>query len=256
MPTRSTGSPTVTPGSDHRISRRSVLRGIGLAGAAAGSVILVSSDRSQAYQNKIQVQNPAGLRVAWTERYNGSVLESEGAEDRRGSGPVIRLTDVLPGDSGSLAIRLEPVADPDSDRTFTMTMRLDLVASKERGMTEPERKAGDGTESNSSRAEGELAEEANVTVAYDSGILGTNLLACDGSTSLGEFGTIASGPLDEVAETLEEGAVIDPPGDDGCFAVGEAACIVFEWTIPESVGNVIQTDSLRLDLSFRCEECE
>ena len=245
----------MTPDTDGSISRRTVLRGIGLSGAAAGGLILVSSDRSQAYQNEIQVQNPAGLRVAWTERYNGSVIESEGAEDRRGSGPVIRLRDVLPGDSGSLAIRLEPVADPESDRTFTMSAQLALLASRERDLTEPERKSGDDSGPGSTRTEGELAGAVDATIAYDSGILGTDLLACDGSTSLGEFGTIASGPLEEVVETLEDGTVVDPPGDDSCFAPGEAACFVLDWAIPESVGNVIQTDSLRLDLSFRCEEC-
>lgn len=245
----------MTSDSDRPISRRTVLRGMGLTGAAAGGLILVSSENSQAYQNEMQVQNPAGLRVAWTERYNGSVLESDGAEDRRGSGPVIRLGDVFPGDSGSLAIRLEPVAESESDRTFSMSVQVDLLASHERGLTEPERKSGDYSGPGSTRTEGELAAAVDATIAYDSGILGTDLLACDGSTSLGEFGTVASGTLDEVAETLEDGAVIDPPGDDACFAVGEAACIVFDWTIPESVGNVIQTDSLRLDLSFRCEEC-
>jgi len=237
-------------------SRRMLLRNLGIAGVSTAGLVLASSSPSRGYVSEMQVENPEGIRVAWTEQYNGAVLEQDETDDRSTFGPAIDLSNVLPGDTGSLSIRVEPVAEEGSEASYQLEVMIDSLVQSEGGLLEPEQKGGVGSIVDTSPDQGELADAIQATVAYDSGVLGSGLLACDGTISIGEFGTIASGSLAEVVAALEGGVLIEPPGEDACFAADEGACLVFEWFLPESVGNRVQSDSASFDLSFVCEQCD
>jgi hypothetical protein len=239
-----------------RTTRRTLLRNLGIAGASTAGFVLATSGSSRGYVQEMQVENPEGIWVAWTERYNGEVLEADETDDRDGYGPTIDIGNLLPGDSGSLAIRVQPTAEEGSEAQYQLHVSMSSLTESEGGLSEPEQKGGYGSVSDTTRHDGELAQAIDATVAYDSGVLSTGLLACDGSIGLGEFGTIASGTLEEVVAALQAGLRLDPPGDDGCFAIDEGVCLVLEWALPEGVGNQVQTDSVSFDLTFRCEGCE
>ena len=243
---------------DRPTTRRKMLRNLGIAGFSASGLVLFTSDRTtgNTYAQEMQTSNPEEIRVAWTERYNGTELEADGTDDRSEYGPVIDLGNVLPGDSGSLSVRVEPEGDGDNGAEYSLSMRMNLDSIAENGITEPERKGGPDSDPDTTPNVGELQDEIQVTVGYDSGVLGTSLLACDGSLSIGEFGEIASGSLADVASTLEDGISLDPPMQNACFAPDEGACVVLAWDLPESVGNSVQTDSVRFDLAFGSEACE
>lgn len=238
------------------IFRRTLLRNLTIAGTSAAGLVVFSSEPTVGYTQAIQVENPEGIRVAWVERYNGTVLEDDATDDRSEYGPTIDLQNVMPGDHGSLAIRVEPQAEAESESTYSLSLSMALGPQAENGITEPERKGEGGSTPDTTTDVGELADAIQVVVGYDSGVLGTGLLACDGSLSIGEYATLASGSLAEVAAALGRGVQIDPPGEDPCFAVDEGACIVFDWTLPEAVGNSVQTDAVEFDLAFHCEQCD
>jgi hypothetical protein len=129
-----------------------------------------------------------------------------------------------------------------------MWMCGELTANDENGMTEPEM---DDDET----AGGDLADAMEVTVSY--------------CTPDGEKGDdIVSGSLAEVMDALIEGVPLSGDGDAGAAVADRPAfegvtepfvggvpnvaeqCVCFEWVVPTSVENEIQTDSVTFDFEF------
>ena len=63
-------------------------------------------------------------------------------------------------------------------------------------------------------------------------------------------------PYEEIIET-EEGYELDDGVDEnrGCFVNSVTKCIGFEWWLPTSIGNEVQSDSVAFDLGFYTEQC-
>lgn len=100
--------------------------------------------------------------------------------------------------------------------------------------------------------DGELDEEILVDVWYDgAGEDGGNNTLDDGEE------VIASGTLGEVMETLNDGVLLDDQtgtGDTEAFPNSTTQYIGFQWELPESVGNRVQSDSVVFDLDFYAEQ--
>ena len=69
---------------------------------------------------------------------------------------------------------------------------------------------------------------------------------------------IAEGTLREVMKTLSEGVPLDATqftDERTCFPPVVTRCIGFEWELPTSVGNEVQSDVVEFDLGFYAEQC-
>lgn len=249
---------------DRDISRRRLLAGIGTAGVAAGGIALLS-DTAVALPNTMQISGQGDspdLRIDWRETYNGSVLEGEDFPDTpvdAPGGPAVSIENVVPGDSGTLTLRVqldEPAGGNGSGAsTARVSFGLDVTATDENGLTEPELKAGD-------TAEGDLQHYTDVAVWYDVGAGGSGVGGCNGRREPAEplLDPAAEGPLTSVAAALSDGVVVDPRPyargrDPSCFSPGTAVCVTLAWSVDPDVGNVVQGDSVAFELRFHAEPC-
>jgi hypothetical protein len=248
-----------------RFKRRSVLAvlGAGAIGATIGVAALArgSPPPYATYTYAATGEDREALRVAWYETYNGERLETQGANATANvsatldpdtepryvadaPGPVIRIVDVLPGDSGTLHVGLEAVADD----PVTVTMTGSLDANDENGLTEPERVAGDAG------GAGELADSLELSLWADTGMrmLG-GFGACDGTKDIGEP-EIESGTLAAVLAPDRLGA-----GVELVECLGREAstyCLGLEWSLPETTANDVQSDGATFTLAFVPSLCE
>lgn len=234
--------------SDDSISRRRLLRALGIAGVATGTLAFVTTGQTVAYQAERTYQTDAGadLVVEWATMRNGAPLTSGATQDDT-SDPVLAPANVVPGDEGVLALKVGVEDGDDSERTFALSLRAVLTDESENGRTEPERMAGDTDDA------AELADHLQAEVWYDRGTLG----GCDGTFDFDES-VIASGTLREVTATLESGVELSPAEDEGgCFAADESVCLGVRWWLPDRgpVDDVVQTDSATVDLAFGATEC-
>jgi predicted ribosomally synthesized peptide with SipW-like signal peptide len=258
---------------DHfHLSRRRVLAGlggIGLASAGAGLGTSAFLNDTESFENAVLTAGRLDLLVEYHSYWNqgrrgaGSV---SGTND--GSGAVsAELSDVKPGDSGVLAFCPRIVDNP-----AYLWLCGELTANDENGQPEPERNhADDPTGGDPGIGLGELADAIQVDLDYCE----VDLAASDPSDafdpgdatkladvwegSLADFlDAIKTGvPLDGAAGVPADGA-FQTPGEQACYAGGADAatpCLCIGWTVPTSVGNEIQTDSLAFDLEFHAEQC-
>jgi hypothetical protein len=236
-------------------TRRGVLASLGIGGVGAASLPLLAD--AGPYTSYTYAQSPGDdrVQVAWYETYNGSVLEHQrgtgGATanetldpDRAPnyvpevSGPVVSLEDVMPGDSGSLAIGIQLAERPEGSNPISLDLTGTIAANEENGRTEPERKAGD-----SSDAVGELADRIEATVWIDDGPF-----RCDGIRLLDT--TLAEGTLTDVIGALADGTRLCT----GCFGVRPHHCLGIEWSLPAGTGNVVQTDGVEFELAIEAHD--
>jgi hypothetical protein len=211
---------------------------VAAAAAAATAGVSVLSGDAVAYSASTTTGDGPAAVVDWRETYNGTVVESGTGGD---GGPVLSVGNALPGDSGSLAFRVA-AADGDPVR---VAFALALTGDAENGRTEPELAAGDAT------ATGELADALRVAVWSDTGAFGVSGLGgCDGDRDVGET-TLVDGSLRDADAALADGVVLG----DGCLAANEQACVGVAWSLPASVANTVQGDSVETDLSFTVEAC-
>jgi hypothetical protein len=200
--------------------------------------------RTYAATTNAQVEQK--LEVAWYEEYNNQTVERQGNGSETNAskvldpdtdpvyvpdapGPVITITNVLPGDSGRLVMGLRSTTDVQVDLSGSVT-------STDNGKAEPEPPNG----------QGELGDAIQARLWHDTGSI-FGLGGCDGQFGEGDQ-EIASGPLTEVLDGFDQ-TIID------CLEAESRRCIGFDWSFPESSGNETQTDTLEFDLSFRATEC-
>ena len=229
-------------------SRRELLLGagtIGIASLGAGvGTYAAFSDREQT--TAIVTAGALDLRVHHESNYNGrsSDVVTDGEVDG-GPGVVFDLPDVKPGDSGRSQFCFELQTNP-----AYLWLCGELTANVEAGLTEPEREAEDAAD----YGRGELADAIDVTLKY-----------ADAAGNGGE--TITEGSLRTVLARLSNGLPLDAAGrgdvDAGAQQPFEPSagddpltepCLVFEWAIPESVGNEIQTDRVEFGLTFYAQQ--
>lgn len=222
-------------------SRRRLLS-TAVAGAAASVTgLAVGSSDAVAYQSSTTVDSDPALRVDWRETYNGSVVDGG---DETTEEPALNIGNAQPGDSGTLAFRVAPESD---SAGVHARIALSLTGNGENGRNEPERTAGD-----QSPDRGELADALEIAAWYDTGSLGVSGLGgCDGNRDAAET-TLVDGSLVDADAALSEGV---PLGGD-CLDPDSAVCVGISWSLPGSVGNQIQGDSIETALTFTVESCD
>jgi hypothetical protein len=261
---------------DSPLSRRRLLAAIGGVGLLAAGPRAVGALRGEPSFTRYTYAQSAGagpnLRVAWYERYNGAVQEesnrfTDGAPltnttesfnasgdagrfvdvtgpDAVAAGPVLSIPNAQPGDEGLLLIGLR--AEHADARAW-----LSVTASEfaENGLTEPERTDGD------TDAEGELQDNVDATLWYDTGRLGIG--GCNGRRDFSEEAVVVGGTLQEIDAALTDGVLLDfGVVGDPCIPEDEQRCLALGWAIDPAVTNVIQSDSVRLDVTVAVTACD
>jgi hypothetical protein len=222
-----------------KYTRRRLLSATGVT-VAFGTALTAFSADTVAYQSSTTMGEDVEVRVDWRETYNESVVE---AGDQDVDGPVLRVGNAHPGDSGTLAFRVTPEAEDGARVDFS----LSVTANAENGRNEPERKVGDETPSR-----GELGDAIDVAVWYDTGVFGMSEVGgCDGDRDATET-TLVDGSLLDADDALADGVRL---GGD-CLQPDQGVCLGIEWSLPASSGNAIQGDSVETDLSFTVESCD
>ena len=258
------------------LSRRKMLGGLGIVGVASAGAGLGTtaffSDEESFQDNTItageldlfvhvdysedqgafaQYSTPSGTYI------NGGVVgedvESEDGAVVPGEPLSIQVVDLKPGDSGEGKFCFSIVYNP-----AYMWMCGELTANDQNGTTDPE-EAALMDEFGEIPEDGQLADAMEITLSY-----------CDPDGELGE--EIISGSLAEVMAALQngiplngdgnaDGPVANRPAFDGVeepFVDGEPnvdeTCVCFEWEVPTTVGNEIQTDSVEFDFEFYAEQ--
>jgi predicted ribosomally synthesized peptide with SipW-like signal peptide len=205
----------------------------------AGSLdLFVHVDYSEDQGSYAQYSTEPGTYV------DGNTVGIEG-EGSTGEPLSIQVSDLKPGDSGEGEFCFSIVDNP-----AYMWMCGELTANDENGMNEPE------MDDDQTPDMGDLADAMEVTVSY-----------CTPDGEKGE--EILSGSLAEVMDALVEGVPlsgdgdasapvanrpafegVEAPFDDNNDPVVAEQCVCFEWVVPTSVENEIQTDSVMFDFEF------
>lgn len=230
-----------------------MLASLGVGGVVSAGLTARLATRTSPWTMYTYAQSTGDERVlvAWYETYNGVVQEHQrGGTAANASatldpateptyvpdvtGPVVDVTEILPGDSGRLAVGISLAERPDGSNPLSIDLTLDLQAASNAGQTEPERKAGPNP------PDGTLAEEVSVHVWADSG-----LVPCDGVYAGGDT-TIADGSLRSVSAELSSGYQLC----ESCFTPGiQYRCLGLAWALPEDAGNEVQTDTVTFELA-------
>ena len=251
------------------LSRRKMLAGLGAVGVASAGAglgttayfndtesfddntltageldLFVHVDYSEDQGSYAQYSTDPGTFI------NGNAVGGE----EEGEPLSIQVSDLKPGDSGEGEFCFSVVDNP-----AYMWMCGELTANDENGRSEPEMDA-DSTGGDPGDGMGELADAMEVTVSY--------------CTASGEDGDeIVSGSLRDVMLALRAGVPlygdgnadapvadrvpfegVEEPFDESDEPVVAEQCVCFEWVVPTSVGNEIQTDSVAFDFEFYAEQ--
>jgi hypothetical protein len=259
-----------------QLSRRQLLTAIGGVGLlAAGPRVAGALRREPSFTRYTYAQSVDGgpnLRVAWYERYNGSVLEESNrfggrapltntsasfndsadagafvdltGPDAVPTGPVLSIPNAHPGDEGLLLIGLR--AEAAHARAWLQVTAGEFA---ENSLVEPERRDGDD-----SVDRGELQSHLDVELWYDTGRLGVG--GCNGLRDVTEEAVIGSDTLESVDDGLDGGVLLDfGIVESACIPADTQRCLGLRWSIDPAVSNVIQSDSARVDVRLVATAC-
>lgn len=229
------------------LPRRKLLASLvgGSAATLGGLVTFTSGGRAFPNSQRLQTGTVEGILLNWRETYNGRTLTESGRVSSTPSGPAISLGNALPGDSGTLSVRLRL----DTDATDTPS---DLAVEPELTFAITSELSTPG-----------LHEYVHATIWYDTGLFGVGALGADNAErDPGErlVHPGASGTLGDVATSLEEGVVLDDsPNTPGasCLEGDDTITITFGWSFPpdQSDINAVQGESVEFDLRFNATQC-
>jgi hypothetical protein len=232
-------------------TRRQLLATLGATGTVTVGAGLGLASSTAPYNRFTYAQSTAGgLRVAWYATYNGRFLGAPRAGENETTvsnastvlsptsgpgyvddvtGPVVDLGNLLPGDSGTLAVGVLPDSDP-----VGVWVRPRVLATAENGRVEPERTAGDAD------AEGDLGQFLSMRLWEDSGTLGSGVGACDGRFVGDPELTDGETTVTEVETDLVDGVRVAD-----CLDTGDRRCLGLAWRfVTGDDVDVTQTDSL------------
>ncbi|MFD1644433.1 hypothetical protein [Haloarchaeobius litoreus] len=241
-------------------SRRRLLAGLGAGGIASVGGLALSTEAAKAYPNSDSLASTP-LRYDWRETYNGTVVDGGTTVTGTDAGPRIAITDTVPGDWGTLSIRLQLADDAPSGDGVRPFVTLDLTATPENGINDAESHLDD------SPNQGELQEFLTVSLWYDTGTMGIDAFGAEnGIKDVGErlVHPDASGTLPSVAAVLSTPTLLDPgeadPGGDSCLSGDDSLGFVLGWKFDADAGpndvNVTQSDGVAFDLGLTIEDCD
>lgn len=215
------------------------------------------SDTEEFSENSV-VAGELDLKVAWRKTVDqGRRRLEETSGDfpdptNDADAPVCDLADLKPGDKG----HIEFILRLDDNPGYISLLGAER-ADEENGQPEPER--GALSESIPAGAQGELDEFLETTVSY--GTTGTDGTVTAGTqaytaslASLINLGSVGTGlPLDGAGATSVGDIILGdatPAALDGQTDYG----LRVDWTLPESVGNGVQTDRYEFAIGFYGEQ--
>lgn len=229
-----------------RISRRKLLAGMagGSVASLAWLAITAGGGRGSIDPDDAQTVVTDTLRLTWWETYNGATLTTPTASTDGGSaaGPAISLGNVLPGDFGTLTVRLRLDSETADELAVKPVLTVSLIG-------EP--------------GSSGLEEFLEATVWYDTGVLGIDAFgAHNGERNFGErlVHPDAAGTLADVVAALEGGVVLDAAPvipATSCLDTGDDVTITVGWSFPpeQEHVNAAQGTSVEFDLRFDVEQC-
>lgn len=238
------------------LSRRKILAGLGTvgvagAGAGAGTTALFSDEET--FEDNELTAGTLDLRVDYDTSYS---YNDEGTSSGfvNGESPdySYSLTDVKPGDSGTLVFCPKIVDNPG----HLFVTSADGITNYENDQTEPEEDAdasggGSLTGGNNGAPNGDLGQEILVDVKYVENVTS--------ATNYDEIRTVTTGQtLNGLLADLEAGFRVDgvPNDPDTVYpsspepTTQNGPCIAIEWRLPDAVGNKIQSDAVEFTFSF------
>ncbi|MFB1066830.1 SipW-dependent-type signal peptide-containing protein [Natrinema sp. H-ect4] len=217
------------------LSRRKVLGSLGVVGTGAvlggAGTAALFNDQDDVTGNTMQA-GQLDLEVDYTAENTGTnqVVERGGnEEDGTGDLTGFELSDIKPGDDGSLEVCLKPVSNP-----AWIWMSGNVTENAENNRTEPEVDVDDTPN------QGELANYIEGELRY-----------------VANGDVIAEGTLAQIMGEIGNGVLIDhdpSTSEDDAFPANNRACVILDWWVDSDVGNIIQTDRAKFDLSFYAEQ--
>lgn len=186
----------------------------------AGAIDLKIDSTCHYYQNGIDV----GCRLP-----NGDTFGTWTSKDLTNE-KFFNFGDVKPGDRGEDTISLTGSSNP-----YWACVNITPTHNDDVSLTEPEKEAGD-VDNTDSLFDGELAQNMHFKIWADDG---------DNTWEAGEtILTEGDGPITPRAWAIADASTGTPLAPDVTKYLG------VEWSVPASVGNIIQTDKYLADISF------
>lgn len=245
-------------------TRRRLLAGAGATGFASitGLSVLTADARGFTHSTRITESSGVTLQSDWRATRNGETLSENGsAIATTDDGAAATVTNVLPGDSGTVSFKVtvDPDEDAADDVTVETSLWLDVTDTAENGYTEPEPETlegGDVNDPGDPDGAGELQDHLQVEVWYDTGLFDVGGFGGENGvrdTGEGLVHPDAAGSFAAVADVLSE------PGVQigGCLSAGEDLVVTMGWEFPSSLPeqNATQGDSLTFDVTLDPSRC-
>lgn len=226
---------------------KKLLSGILQIGVVVGVAVFSSnaffSDTETSFGNGLEA-GKLDLRVDYSSTYNGIVSNSWELTDLTDE-KFFDLADVKPGDSGEGTISLH-VSDNDAWGCVT----IKPTANDDNGLTEPESEV----DSTDGVGNGELAQNLQFRIWADicteDAQPGDNIYQADCDILLAE----GPGIIHPATWALADSNTPNIFTGSGALVGGSTYYIGAGWTLPDTVGNIVQTDIYQADVSFYTEQ--
>ena len=229
-------------------SMKKLLSGVLLIGVVSGVAVFASnaffSDTEISSGNKLEA-GKLDLKVDYSSTYNGVASNSWELTDLTDE-KFFDLADVKPGDSGEGTISLHV-----DDNNAWGCVTIKPTANDDNGLTEPESEVDttDGV------GNGELAQNLQFkiwadTCVVDTATPGDNIYQAGCDTLLVE----GPAPLSKVTWPLADSTHPNVFTGSGALLGNATYYIGAGWDLPNAVGNEVQTDNYKADISFYTEQ--
>jgi len=241
------------------VSRRELLAGIGMAGAAIGLSAVGHSTASalladtEQFGGNVATAGELAVSVefdAYYESSDGSTSTSSGTVD----GDVadeLGIKSIKPGDKGRIVFRPAITGNP-GYLWFCGGVRK----SAENGKPDPEGESFGDVVWPPDGPGGEIGDAIEVTLRYLDPDSDTEVDLLSGSFTdvLGalQYGIALGADPDYTATGYR---ALDRPGSQVCFTGTSGPHLELDWEVPNDTGNTINTDELEFEFLFHAQQC-
>ena len=245
------------------VSRRELLAGIGMAGAAIGSSAVGHSTASafladtEQFAGNVTTSGELDVSVEFDAYYWDSSASSDENPDHS-SGTVdgevdgnLEIREIKPGDSGLIEFRPAVTGNP-GYLWFCGGVRK----SAENGKPDPEGESLGDVVWPPDGPGGEVGDAVQATLQYVDPDNGDPLVLLDGSFTevleVLQYGIALSADPDYTASGYR---TLDRPGSQVCFTEAGGPHLKLDWEMPNDTGNNIMTDELEFEFVFHAQQC-